>query len=44
MPFILGDEHVSLTASGNIIDIAPTILEYCEIVVPKEMTGVSLIK
>jgi bisphosphoglycerate-independent phosphoglycerate mutase (AlkP superfamily) len=44
VPFILGDEHASLASSGNIIDIAPTILEYCDIVVPKEMTGISLLK
>ena len=44
VPFILGDEHVDLASSGNIIDIAPTILEYCDIVVPKEMTGISLLK
>ena len=37
VPFIIRDKHVSLKHKGNISQIAPTILKYMDIAIPKEM-------
>lgn len=43
VPFIAMKKDLTLT-NGNLSDIASTILELCNIDIPKEMTGKSLIK
>lgn len=43
VPFIVMKKDLTLT-NGNLSDIASTILELCNIDIPKEMTGKSLIK
>lgn len=43
VPFIVMKKDLNLT-NGNLSDIASTILELCNIDIPKEMTGKSLIK
>lgn len=43
VPFIVMKKGLTLT-NGNLSDIASTILELCNIDIPKEMTGKSLIK
>lgn len=43
VPFIIMKKDLTLT-NGNLSDIASTILELCNIDIPKEMTGKSLIK
>ena len=37
VPFILTDEKVKLKEIGDLTNVAPTILEYMDIAVPKEM-------
>lgn len=37
VPFIIKDKHVSLKHKGDITQIAPTILKYMDIAIPKEM-------
>lgn len=37
VPFIIRDKHVSLKHKGDLTQIAPTILKYMDIAVPKEM-------
>lgn len=37
VPFIIRDKHVNLKHKGNISQIAPTILKYMDIAIPKEM-------
>ena len=44
VPFIVTDELVSLRPSGNLGDIAPTMLKLLELDQPKAMTGVSIIE
>jgi 2,3-bisphosphoglycerate-independent phosphoglycerate mutase len=44
VPFIVTDELVTLRPSGNLGDIAPTMLKLLELDQPKAMTGVSIIE
>ena len=44
VPFLITDENVELHETGNLGDIAPTLLELLEIAQPAEMTGKSMIK
>ena len=37
VPFIIRDKHVNLKHKGDITQIAPTILKYMDIAIPKEM-------
>lgn len=37
VPFIIRDKHVSLKHKGDLTQIAPTILKYMDIAIPKEM-------
>lgn len=37
VPFIMVDDKVSLKAEGDLTNVAPTILEYMDIALPKEM-------
>ena len=37
VPFIIRDKHVDLKHKGDITQIAPTILRYMDIAIPKEM-------
>lgn len=37
VPFIITDEKIKLKEEGNLTNVAPTILEYMDIAVPKEM-------
>ncbi len=37
VPFIITDEKVSLEENGDLTNVAPTVLDYMEIAVPKEM-------
>ena len=37
VPFIITDNNVELKKSGDLTNIAPTILEYMDIAVPTEM-------
>jgi len=37
VPFILGDTRFKLVNNGDLTNVAPTILEYMEIALPKEM-------
>lgn len=37
VPFIIRDKHVSLKHKGDLSQIAPTILKYMDIAIPKEM-------
>ncbi len=43
VPFIVTKEDIKLE-NGKLADIAPTILKYMKVPIPKEMTGDSLIK
>ena len=43
VPFIITDEKVKLKEQGDLSNIAPTILEYMDIAIPKEMDAESLI-
>ena len=44
VPFLITDENVELHETGNLGDIAPTMLELLEIAQPAEMTGKSMIQ
>ena len=44
VPFLITDTYVELRETGNLGDIAPTMLELLGIKQPKEMTGTSMIK
>ena len=45
VPFIIVDNKVKLEDDGSLVNVAPTILEYMDIAVPKEMSETkSLIK
>ena len=37
VPFIITDNNITLKKEGDLTNIAPTILEYMDITVPKEM-------
>ena len=37
VPFILLDKNVELKSSGDLTMVAPTILSYMDIAIPKEM-------
>ena len=37
VPFIIRDKHVNLKHKGDLTQIAPTILKYMDIAIPKEM-------
>jgi 2,3-bisphosphoglycerate-independent phosphoglycerate mutase len=37
VPFIIVDKNIKLASAGDLTNIAPTILEYMDIAVPKEM-------
>lgn len=39
IPFILCDEKIKLKKSGSLVNVAPTILDYMDIAIPKEMEG-----
>lgn len=43
VPFIITDNSISLKGDGSLCDVAPTILDYIDISIPKEMEGNSLI-
>lgn len=43
VPCIFIDDHVSTIKNGRLADVAPTILNYLNIPVPADMTGISLI-
>ncbi|MGS0971971.1 MAG: 2,3-bisphosphoglycerate-independent phosphoglycerate mutase [Candidatus Izemoplasmataceae bacterium] len=43
VPLIVTDKNVKVRDGGILADIAPTILEYLEVPLPKEMTGKSLV-
>ena len=43
VPFIITDSNVEKISSGKLGDIAPTILDYMGLDIPKEMTGYRLI-
>lgn len=38
VPFIIRDKHIKLKNNGNITQIAPTILKYMNVAIPKEMS------
>ena len=37
VPFIIVDKKVKLASEGSLINVAPTILDYMDIAIPKEM-------
>ncbi len=37
VPFIICDEKIALKESGSLVNVAPTILDYMDIAIPKEM-------
>ena len=37
VPFIIVDKKVKLADEGSLINVAPTILDYMDIAIPKEM-------
>lgn len=39
VPFILCDEKIKLKKEGSLVNVAPTILDYMDIAIPKEMEG-----
>ena len=39
VPFILCDEKVKIKSEGTLVNVAPTILDYMDIAIPKEMEG-----
>lgn len=43
VPFIINDSKIKLSESGNISNLAPTILDYMNISIPSSMTSHSLI-
>ena len=44
VPFLITNSHVVLRKTGNLGDIAPTMLELLDEPLPKEMTGSSMIE
>lgn len=44
VPFIITDNNIEKINNGKLGDIAPTILDYMELDIPKEMTGNDLLK
>ncbi|MGL4647614.1 MAG: 2,3-bisphosphoglycerate-independent phosphoglycerate mutase, partial [Mycoplasmoidaceae bacterium] len=44
VPFACTDKNISLKKSGNLSNIAPTIIQYIKIDIPKEMTSISLLE
>lgn len=40
VPFIIGDKQIKLKAKGNLVQVAPTILDYMDIALPPEMNEV----
>lgn len=43
VPFIITDNKIKLKETGDLTNVAPTILEYMDIAIPKEMDSESLI-
>lgn len=39
VPFIIVDKKVKLSVEGSLVNVAPTILDYMDIAIPKEMDG-----
>ena len=39
VPFIICDDKVKLKSEGTLVNVAPTILDYMDIAIPKEMEG-----
>ena len=39
VPFIITDKNITLETTGDLTNIAPTILDYMDIAIPKEMEG-----
>jgi 2,3-bisphosphoglycerate-independent phosphoglycerate mutase len=39
VPFIIVDKSINLASEGDLTNIAPTILDYMDIAIPKEMKG-----
>lgn len=39
VPFIICDGKVKLKSSGSLVNVAPTILDYMDIAIPKDMEG-----
>ena len=37
VPFIVCDKKVKLKEKGSLVNVAPTILDYMDIAIPKEM-------
>ena len=37
VPFIITDQNIKLKEDGDLTNVAPTILEYMDIAIPKEM-------
>ena len=44
VPFIITNENVELHSTGNLGDVAPTMLQLLDIKQPAAMTGKSMIK
>ncbi len=39
VPFIICDDKIKLKSTGSLVNVAPTILDYMDIAIPKEMEG-----
>lgn len=39
VPFIICDDKIKLKEKGSLVNVAPTILDYMDIAIPKEMEG-----
>ena len=37
VPFIITDDNIKLKKSGDLTNVAPTLLDYMDIAIPKEM-------
>ena len=37
VPFIITDENIKLKKNGDLTNVAPTLLNYMDIAIPKEM-------
>ena len=37
VPFIITDDNLKLKKSGDLTNVAPTLLDYMDIAIPKEM-------
>ena len=37
VPFILMDKNINLKSSGDLTNVAPTLLKYLDIAIPKDM-------